>query len=82
LCISFCPLFSAIRLSRDDELKNVVMLETRLRTSKEEQHRVRQKLDTMEDTSSEYQRIQREVTSLRTKLVEYKVMKTILVKLL
>ena len=75
-------MLSAIRLSRDDELKNVVMLETRLRTSKEEQHRVRQKLDTMEDTSSEYQRIQREVTSLRTKLVEYKVMKTILVKLL
>ena len=74
-------MLSAIRLSRDDELKNVVMLETRLRTSKEEQHRVRQKLDTMEDTSSEYQRIQREVTSLRTKLVEYKVMKTILVKL-
>eukprot|EP00092_Neocalanus_flemingeri_P011153 GFUD01012015.1.p1 GENE.GFUD01012015.1~~GFUD01012015.1.p1 ORF type:complete len:175 (+),score=74.97 GFUD01012015.1:79-603(+) len=63
---------SAIRLSRDDELKNVVVLETRLRTSKEDQQRIRQKLNTMEDTSSEYQRIQREVGTLRSKLVEFK----------
>ena len=66
-------LHSAIRLSRDDELKNVVVLETRLRNSKEEQQRSRQKLDTMEDTSSEYKRIQREVASLRSRLMEYKV---------
>ena len=51
-----------------------------MRSSKEDQHRVKQKLDIMEDTSSEYQGIQREVASLRTKLVEYKVKQTDLVK--
>ena len=55
----------------------MVVLETRLRTSKEEQQRMRQTMETMEDTSSEYQRIQREVASLRSKLMEYKVIKLI-----
>ena len=70
---SYNQCLSAIRLSRDDELKNVVMLETRLRDSNKEQDKVRLKLETMEDTSQEYQRIKREVATLRSKLAEVKV---------
>ena len=49
------------------------MLETRLRDSNKEQDKVRLKLETMEDTSQEYQRIKREVATLRSKLAEVKV---------
>ena len=56
---------AAYRLSRDDELKNAVVLETRLTTCTEQKTELREQVNSLELSVSNNQRMEREIKSLR-----------------
>ena len=62
---------AAYRLSRDDELKNAVMLETRLTTCTEQKTELREQVNSLELSVSNIQRMEREIKSLRDIIQTY-----------
>ena len=56
---------AAYRLSRDDELKNAVVLETRLTSCTEQRSDLREQVNSLELAVSNNQRMSREIKSLK-----------------
>ena len=56
---------AAYRLSRDDELKNAVVLETRLTACSEQRTDLRQQVNSLEQAGSNNQRLARDIQSLK-----------------